>query len=321
MTAYRLLAMGRVGVDLYPLQHGVPLEAVQTFEKYLGGSPANVAIAAARHGQRCALVSATGADALGRYVHTELLRLGVDDAFVSTISGGPPTSVTFYEVFAPDRFPLWPYRYPTAPDLLLDPELIPREAIRDADALWITGTGFSQEPSRSAHAAALAARGRKPHTILDLDFRPEGWPSAQAAREQLAPALERVTVVVGSPAECEVAVGERDPHRAASALLERGAELAVVKRGPDGVLGATRDERVEAAAFPVTVLNALGAGDGFGGALVHGLLSGWDLARTIHFANVAGAIVASRLGCSTAMPTTVEVERLLEDVGVLDDLA
>ena len=116
-----------------------------------------------------------------------------------------------------------------------------------------------------------------------------------------------MTVAVGNREECEVAVGETDPQRAADALLERGVELAVVKQGPKGVLAATREERVEVAPFPVTVVNGLGAGDAFGGALVHGLLEGWDLRRTIEFANVAGAIVASHLECSTAMPTTAEV--------------
>ena len=120
-----------------------------------------------------------------------------------------------------------------------------------------------------------------------------------------------MTVAVGNREECEVAVGETDPHRAADALLDRGLELAVVKQGPRGVLAATRDERVEVEPFPVEVVNGLGAGDSFGGALVHGLLSGWELERTVRFANVAGALVAGRLECSTAMPTTAEVEAAL----------
>ena len=125
---------------------------------------------------------------------------------------------------------------------------------------------------------------------------------------QVDAALEHVTVAVGNREECEVAVGETDPQRAADALLERGVELAIVKQGPKGVLAATRDERVEVPPFPVEVVNGLGAGDAFGGALCHGLLSGWHLRRTVEFANVAGALVASRLECSTAMPTSAEVE-------------
>ena len=120
------------------------------------------------------------------------------------------------------------------------------------------------------------------------------WPHPDEASAQVGRALEHVTVAVGNREECEVAVGETDPQRAADALLERGVELAVVKQGPKGVLAATRDERVEVPPFPVEVVNGLGAGDAFGGALCHGLLAGWDLRRILEFANVAGAIVASQ---------------------------
>jgi 5-dehydro-2-deoxygluconokinase len=302
--------MGRTGVDIYPLQHSVGLEKVRTFEKFLGGSATNVAVAAARHGHRTALITRTGRDAFGRYIHEALRDFGVDDRFVSAVDG-PPTPVTFCEVFPPDDFPLYFYRYPTAPDLIIEPDELPLDAIRAAGLYWSTVTGLSQEPSRSAHFAAWEARERRRHTVLDLDYRPMFWENAAAASEQVGKALEHVTVAVGNREECEVAVGETEPQRAADALLERGVELAVVKQGPKGVLAATRDERVEVAPFPVEVVNGLGAGDAFGGALCHGLLSGWDLRRIFEFANVAGAIVASKLECSTAMPTSAEVEERL----------
>jgi 5-dehydro-2-deoxygluconokinase len=137
------------------------------------------------------------------------------------------------------------------------------------------------------------------------------WTSPEAAHEQVQAALPHVSVAVGNLEECQVAVGESEPEAAGRALLDLGVELAVVKQGPKGVLGLTRDQRVEVPPTPVEVVNGLGAGDGFGGALCHGLLSGWPLERTLQFANTAGAIVASRLECSTAMPTTAEVEDLI----------
>ena len=137
------------------------------------------------------------------------------------------------------------------------------------------------------------------------------WADPAEASEQVAAALAHVTVAVGNREECEVAVGETEPQRAADALLERGLELAIVKQGPKGVLAATADERVEVPPFPVDVVNGLGAGDAFGGALVHGLLAGWDLRRILEFANVAGALVAAKLECSTAMPDQAEVEHAL----------
>ncbi len=310
MSGFDVLTMGRVGVDLYPLQVATALEDVETFGKFLGGSATNVAVAAARHGLRSAVVTRTGEDAFGRFVHKALRELGVDDRFVSAVPG-LPTPVTFCEIFPPDDFPLWFYRTPTAPDLQVRADELDLDAVRDARIFWTTVTGLSQQPSLDAHLAALRARGRAPVTVLDLDYRPMFWPEPAKARERVQEALAQVTVAVGNREECEVAVGESDPDAAALALLDRGVELAVVKQGPRGVLARTRTERVEVPPHPVDVLNGLGAGDAFGGALCHGLLEGWPLTRVLRFANVAGAIVASRLECSTAMPRTDEVEHLL----------
>ena len=310
-TPYDVITVGRTGVDIYPLDHGVPLDEVRTFEKFLGGSATNVAVAAARHGHSTALITRTGRDPFGRYIHTALRDFGVDDRFVTEVDG-PPTPVTFCEVFPPDDFPLYFYRYPTAPDLLLEAHELPLDDIDDAKIFWVTVTGLSQEPSREAHLSALRHRGRRTHTILDLDYRPMFWPHPDEASTYVGQALEFATVAVGNREECQVAVGQTEPQRAADALLERGVQLAIVKQGPKGVLAATADERVEVPPFPVEVVNGLGAGDAFGGALCHGLLSGWDLRQVLEFANVAGALVAAQLECSSAMPTSDEVQQALD---------
>jgi 5-dehydro-2-deoxygluconokinase len=308
-----LITIGRIGIDIYPLQDGVGLEDVETFGKYLGGSATNVAIAGARHGLRSAVITATGDDPFGRYAHRELRRLGVDDRFVGT-NPDYHTPVTFCEIFPPDDFPLYFYRDPVAPDLTLRPQDLDLDSIRAARIYWATVTGLSREPSRAAHFAAWDARARAEHTILDLDYRPMFWESRVEASAQVSRALEHVTVAVGNREECEVAVGETEPQRAADALLERGVELAIVKQGPKGVLAKTRHETVEVPPYFVDVVNGLGAGDGFGGALCHGLLEGWNLERVLRFANIAGAIVASRRECSTAMPSSFEVEAILGEI-------
>lgn len=305
-----VLLMGRLGVDVYPLQTGVGLEDVTSFGKFLGGSAANVSVAAAKYGHTSALISRVGDDPFGKYLLRELDRLGVDPREVK-IDPQYKTPITFCEIFPPDDFPLYFYREPKAPDLEIAPEDLDEAAIQAAKILWLTVTGLSQEPSRAAHHAALAARGRRAHTILDLDYRPMFWERPEEASAQVALALEGVTVAVGNKEECEVAVGETDPDRAADALLECGIELAIVKQGPKGVLAKTRDERVEVPPHFVDVVNGLGSGDAFGGALCHGLLEGWGLERILKFANVAGAIVATRLECSTAMPTADEIEAVL----------
>ena len=310
--AFDLLTIGRVGVDLYPLQSGTPLQDVQTFGKFLGGSPTNVAVAAARLGRRSAVITRTGQDPFGAFIHQALRDLGVDDRFVSAVDG-LPTPITFCEIFPPDDFPLYFYRYPAAPDLQIRAAEIDLGAVRAASIYWSTVTGLSAEPSRSAHFAAWQARGRAPLTILDLDYRPAFWDDPGEAHAQVDQALSMVTVAVGNRGECEVAVGESDPDRAAEALLDKGVDLAIVKQGPKGVLARTHDQRVEVAPFAVEVVNGLGAGDAFGGALCHGLLARWPLERVLRFANVAGAIVASRLECSSAMPADHEVEQLMRD--------
>jgi 5-dehydro-2-deoxygluconokinase len=309
---FDVLTMGRIGVDVYPLQVGVSLRQVSSFGKYLGGSPTNVAVAAARYGRRSAVITRTGQDPFGEYLHDALRGFGVDDRYVSAVPA-LPTPVTFCEIFPPDDFPLYFYRWPKAPDLEIYPEELDIEAIQAANVFWVTVTGLSQEPSRSATLAALEARNRAGITILDLDYRPMFWPSREEARAQVQRALDHVTVAVGNLDECDTAVGEREPRAAVRALADRGVEVVVVKQGPKGVLAFDGTTEVEVPPVPVTVVNGLGAGDAFGGALCHGLLAGWDLERQMRFCNAAGALVASRLACADAMPDAAEVEALLEE--------
>jgi 5-dehydro-2-deoxygluconokinase len=307
-----VITIGRCGVDIYPLETGVGLAQVETFGKFLGGSATNVAVAVARYGHRAAVITRVGEDPFGQYIRDEIARLGVDNSYVRAVPG-LPTPVVFCEIFPPDDFPLYFYREPKAPDLVIEPDELDLDAIRSASIFWITTTGLSQEPSRSAHIAAMEARSRAPMTVIDLDYRPMFWSSRQEAHEQIQRVLPHATIAVGNKDECLTAVGESDPIAAARALLAHGIELAIVKQGPDGVLGMTADETVEVPVFPIEVVNGLGAGDAFGGALCHGLLESWPLAKTLEFANVAGAIVASRLECSTAMPTAAEVDALMRD--------
>ncbi|MGW6598541.1 5-dehydro-2-deoxygluconokinase [Streptomyces sp. NPDC055036] len=318
---YDVITMGRIGVDLYPLRTGVPLAQVETFGKFLGGSATNVAVAAARLGRHTAVITRTGRDPFGDYLHQALREFEVDDRWVTAVDAYP-TPVTFCEVFPPDDFPLYFYRLPKAPDLEIHPGELNLDAIRSARIFWMTGTGLCAEPSRTATLAALEARGRSGITVFDLDWRPMFWPDGAAPDAEpdaepgavYARALRHATVAVGNLDECEVAVGEREPDAAARALLAAGVELAVVKQGPKGVLAVHRDgTRAEVPPVPVDVVNGLGAGDAFGGALCHGLLAGWDLERVMRYANAAGAIVAGRLACSSAMPYDEEVTRTLAD--------
>ncbi|KRV51300.1 5-dehydro-2-deoxygluconokinase [Wenjunlia vitaminophila] len=312
-----VVTLGRVGVDLYPLQSGVGLAQVSTFAKYLGGTATNVAVAAARYGRHTAVLTGVGADPFGDYVREALRGFGVDDALVVTVPDHQ-TPVVFCEIFPPDRFPLYFYRRPKAPDQCLTGDHLDRTAVSGARILWITGSALAVEPTRSTLLTACAVRpGRD--VVFDLDFRPVFWSDPAEAGPWYARALEHATVAVGNVDEVEVAVGTRDPDRAADLLLARGVRLAVVKLGPDGVLARTADAEVRLRPVPVRVVNGLGAGDAFGGALCHGLLAGWPLRRVLEVANAAGALVAGRHACADDMPTLAEVDDLLARHAAADD--
>jgi 5-dehydro-2-deoxygluconokinase len=307
---YDVLTMGRVGVDLYPQQSGVPLADVRTFAKSLGGTATNVAVAAARYGHRTAVITKVGDDGFGPYVRRALRGFGVDDRYVGT-DPTLRTPVVFCELFPPDSFPILFYRQPKAPDMNLTADELDLSAIRGTRILWTTGTGLSDEPSRSATLAALEARGRAEITVHDLDYRAMFWRSPVEARELQRRALVLATVAVGNREEAAVAVGEGDADALADRLLELGLSIAVVKLGPEGVLVAWSEGRERISPVHVDVVNGLGAGDAFGGALCHGLLEGWDVGSTIRFANAAGAYVASQLACADAMPDEAAVRELM----------
>ncbi|MFI9811160.1 5-dehydro-2-deoxygluconokinase [Saccharothrix variisporea] len=302
-----VLTVGRVGVDLYPEQSGVPLAGVRTFAKSLGGTATNVAVAAARLGRSSAVLTKVGPDGFGPYVRQALEGFGVSSAHVGT-APGLQTPVVFCALDPPEDPPLLFYRSPIAPDLTLEEADVPWDLVADVPLLWVTGTGVCAEPARTTQLKLLEHRGRRAHTVLDLDYRPMFWPDVDTARREIGRLLDHVTVAVGNRAEVEVAVGTADPDEAADRLLARGLDLALVKKGAEGVLVATPEGRWTVPPHPVDVVCGLGAGDAFGGALVHGLLSGWDPVRTARYANVAGALVASRLACADAMPTPDEIE-------------
>jgi 5-dehydro-2-deoxygluconokinase len=179
---------------------------------------------------------------------------------------------------------------------------------------WTTGTGLSGEPSRTATLDAMRAR-KAGITIHDLDYRPALWSDSNDASRLAREAISSSNVVVGNEDEVEMATGQREPEAAASALLDMGAQVAVVKMGTRGVYARRSSEQVTVPPVHVKTLCGLGAGDAFGGALCHGFLAGWDLERMLRFANAAGAIVASRLTCASEMPYEREVDALLAERG------
>jgi 5-dehydro-2-deoxygluconokinase len=312
MEPFDVITMGRIGVDLYPEDAGRSLADVRSFRKFLGGSPVNVAVAAARLGVRAATVTKVGEDQFGAYLRAALEGFGVDTRWV----GKDPTlrtPIVFCELRPPDSFPLLFYREPKAPDMNITMADLDLDAIRSTRLLWTTGTGLSDEPSRSTMLAALKIRAGAGLTVHDLDHRPMFWADDRDARRLARAALEYATVVVGNQDEVAMVVGTRSPEQASRALLELGVDVAIVKRGPYGVLVRTADELIEVDPIRLDVVNGLGAGDAFGGALVYGLLAGEPLEVVVRRANAAGALVASRLACADDMPYLDELTDLLAE--------
>jgi 5-dehydro-2-deoxygluconokinase len=287
--------LGRVGVDLYPEQLSTPLSEVETFRKFVGGFAGNVATGLARLGVRTAIVSRVGADGHGDYVRAWLAAEGVDVRFLATDPywRTPPT---FCEVWPPDRFPITFYRKPTAPDWQLAQEDFDVEEVAGAPLLYATGTALAQSPSSETTMATLQAhRGT---TIFDLDWRPALWEDPGRFPALAARAVEAADIVIGNEEEVEAAEVEDVP-------------VLVLKRGERGATVFERGEETDVPGFPVEVVNGLGAGDAFAAAFGHALLHGTPVVEAVRRGTVAGAIVASRLGCSDAMPRVEELEAAL----------
>ena len=307
-----VLTVGRVSVDLYAQQLGVPMREVTTMQKSIGGTATNVAVAAARLGRNVGLVTKVGDDQFGDYVRHALEHtFNVDSRYVG-VDPDLKTPLAFAELNPPEDPSIIFYREPRAPDLNIDAREVDAAVVQDVPIFWFPASRFADERAGNTMRELLEIRGRRSHTVIDLDWRPMFWDSPEQAAEAISPMLDHVTIAIGNKDECEIAVGTRDMNEAADRLLARGLEMAVMKLGADGVMIATADgTRVSVPPYLVDVVCGLGSGDAFGGAFCHGLLAGWDPETIIKWGNAAGAIVAGRMMCADDMPTIDDIETLL----------
>ena len=305
-----LLTVGRISVDLYSRELNAGFDDPQTFAKSVGGSPTNVAVAAARLGHSAAIATKVGADPFGGYIRDRLSGWGVDTRFVGTHPEAM-TPLAFAALDPPEEPQILFYRWPYAPDTTLVESDIPVDVVTGCRVLWMSLGALAAGTTAQAGMAWMASRARRAHVVLDLDYRPTMWDSVEAARAVAQQALAMSTVAVGNRQECFMAVGEDDPDAAADSLLAAGVTLAIVKMGGAGVLLATTEGRWRVPPTPIDVVCGLGAGDAFGGALCHGLLEGHSLEEIASAANAAGALVSMSLTCSDAMPTLGELEEMM----------
>jgi len=305
-----VVVLGRIGYDLYALDHHRPLPEVERFERKLGGSSANMAVGLARLGLRVGMIGALGDDALADYLVGFLKGEGIDTRYVRRVAGYN-TSLCLTEVSPPDRFPQVFYRREAA-DTRVSVGAAELDYVREARLFITNGTSLAADPSRQATLDALeAAKTAGARTVLDVDYRASSWPSPQEAGRQAQRALRFSDVVVGNEDEIELLTGERDAGRQVRHVLEAGAGLLVRKLGARGVEAHTREGSSFAPPFTVDVVSTIGAGDGFASGFLYALHRGRPLAECLRVGNAAAAVVVSRVGCSDAMPYERELEALL----------
>ena len=326
--ALDVVCIGRAGVDLYGEQIGGRLEDMRSFAKYVGGSPTNTAIGAARLGLRAGLISRVGNEHNGRFVRETLHFEGVDTTCLRT----DPTRLTalvFLGIRDPDTFPLVFYRERCA-DMGLCVDDIDESYLRRSKAVLISGTHLSHPDTRAACVKAMTlARGLGKRVVLDIDYRPVLWGltapdlgeqrfvSSGRVTEQLQAVLGHCDLVVGTEEEIHIAGGSTDTPSALAAIRAACSGLIVMKRGPmgcvafDGTIPRDLEQGAKGPGFPVEVFNVLGAGDAFMAGLLRGWVRDEPLHQSLRYANACGAIVVSRHGCAPAMPSWPELQLFL----------
>lgn len=329
MKKLDLITIGRSSVDLYGAQVGGRLEDMASFNKYIGGSPTNMAAGTARLGLKSALITKVGDEHMGRFIREELEREGVDVRGVQT-DAERLTALVLLGIRDQEQFPLIFYRENCA-DMALSEEDIDPEFIAEARAVVATGTHLSHPQVEAATLKALKlARENGSQTALDIDYRPNLWGVAghgdgesrfvesQKVTEKLQSTLHLFDLIVGTEEEFHIAGGTTDTIEALRAVRKVSGATLVCKRGPmgasafEGEIPDSLDDGQVGPGFPIEVFNVLGAGDGFMSGLLKGWLDGEDWPTALGYANACGAFAVSRHGCTPAYPSWDELQFFLK---------
>lgn len=330
---FDLLAMGRSGIDLYANEVGASFVDIKSFAAYVGGSPTNIAVGTRRLGLRTALLTAVGEDPVGDFILHFLEQEGVETRFIPRKSGTRSAAVIL-GIEPPDKFPLVFYR-DNAADIQLNIDDVLASPVSGSHVLEISGTGLSQDPSRSATLfAAEQARAAGTTVILDIDFRADQWHDPRAFGVAVRSVLPLVNIAIGTEDEVKAAMlteAEQlrithsqisdpevrgDLNAAVEALLTGGPLALVVKRGAAGAtVYLAQGESIDVPGFPVEIYNILGAGDAFASGFIYGYLKGWDWYQAGRMGNACGAIVVTRHGCANHMGYEDEVLQFIQDRG------
>ena len=324
-----LIAIGRSSVDLYGQQIGGRLEDMGSFDKYIGGSPTNIACGTARLGLKSAVITGVGDEHMGRFIREELQREGVNTEGVKT-DPERLTALVLLGIRDQEQFPLIFYRENCA-DMGLTVDDIDPGFIQRARAVVATGTHLSHPQVEAATLKALEiARANDRQTALDIDYRPNLWGVAghgagesrfvesAAVTAKLQSTLHLFDLIVGTEEEFHIAGGSTNTIEALRAVRAVSGATLVCKRGAAGAVAFeddipdSLDDGQTGSGFPIEVFNVLGAGDGFMSGLLKGWLDGEDWPTALKYANACGAFAVSRHGCTPAYPSWEELQFFLQ---------
>ncbi|WP_422036856.1 bifunctional 5-dehydro-2-deoxygluconokinase/5-dehydro-2-deoxyphosphogluconate aldolase [Roseibium sp.] len=329
MKKLDVITIGRSSVDLYGAQVGGRLEDMSSFNKYIGGSPTNMATGTARLGLKSAVITRVGDEHMGRFIVEELGRHGVDTRGVVT-DGERLTALVLLGIRDQEQFPLIFYRENCADMALCEDDIDP-DFIASARAVVATGTHLSHPQTEAAVLKALKlARANGDRTALDIDYRPNLWGlsghgdgenrfiASEKVTEKLQSTLHLFDLIVGTEEEFHIAGGTTDTVEALRNVRKVSAATLVCKRGPmgasafEGEIPDRLDDGVSGPGFPIEVFNVLGAGDGFMSGLLKGWITGEDWVTSLTYANACGAFAVSRHGCTPAYPSWEELQFFLK---------
>lgn len=312
------IAVGRLCVDLNANEINRPMEETVTFTKYVGGSPANIAIGMSRLGMSTGFIGKVSNDQMGRFIVDYLRKNDIDTSSVTTDEPGSVTGLTFTEIKSPTDCSILMYRDNVA-DLNLAPQDVSEDYIKQTKALLISGTALAASPSREAVFLALEyARKHDVVVLFDLDYRPYTWKSAEETAVYYNLAAEKCDVIIGTREEFDMM--ERfenhaayDDQTTANKWFDYHAKLVVIKHGKDGSIAYTKDGKAfEGTTFPAKVIKTFGAGDSYASAFIYGLMQGWDIPKCMEFGSASAAVVISSHSCSDAMPAAEEITAYIE---------
>ncbi len=314
---FEFIGLGRIGIDLYANEVNCPMEEVRTFSKFIGGSPANITVGAAKLGLKSGFIGKIADDSFGRYIMKYFKEKDIDISGIVYDRSGANTQIAVSEVLSQENSKCIFYRANVA-DLNLLPTEIDEDYIAATKILLISGTALAASPSREAVFVAIEyAKKHNVCIMMDIDYRPYNWKSKEDTAVYYSLAAEKCDIILGTRDEFDMIEGISDPgnkddFKTANRLFAKSASVIVVKHGKEGSKGFSKDGSVyDGVIFPTKVFNTFGAGDSYAAAFIYGILNGFDVGTCMKYGAGASSIVISKNACSDAMPTEEELKTFI----------